>query len=93
MVLDKEKKKRLYKTARQITQCSQNDWGRLFNLEPHNGQKGQPNVALKESGTKGVNKAECLASELLVFLYEQGFDIKNTEFDKQGTITHIPSRK
>ncbi|MCU7556081.1 hypothetical protein OCL06_15930 [Alteromonas sp. ASW11-19] len=92
----KARNKQLYQEARQATGCSQNDWARLFTLTPgkgaKHGQKGQSNVALKESGTKGVNQAECLASELLRYFQAQGYDVKNTEFDEDGRITSIPKR-
>ena len=92
----KERNKKLYIEARHSTGCSQNDWARLFNLQPDTGvkhrQKGQPNVVAKEKGDKGVNLAECLASELLRYFDEQGFDVKNTQFDEQGHITHIPKK-
>lgn len=92
----KDRNKQLYIAARNLTGCSQNDWARLFNLQPDTGvkhrQKGQPNVAAKEKGNKGVNLAECLASELLRYFNEQGFEVKHTQFDEQGRITHIPKK-
>lgn len=96
-MLTKSQKLEIYTEARKATECSQNDWARLFNLQPHTGvkhrQKGQPNVAAKEKGDKGVNLAECLASELLRYFDEQGFDVKNTQFDELGRIVNIQRKK
>lgn len=93
----KLRNKKLYMEARQITGASQNDWARLFNLTPltgvKHGQKGQPIVAAKESGAKGVNLAEGLASELLRFLDEQGYDVLKTQFNEDGQITSIPKKQ
>jgi hypothetical protein len=65
-------------------------------LEPSTGtkhrQKGQPNVAAKEKGNKGVNLAECLASELLRYFNQEGFDVKSTQFDENGRIITIPKK-
>lgn len=92
----KQRNRKRYMTARRETGCSQNDWARLFNLQPDSGvkhrQKGQSNVAAKELGSKGVNLAECLASELLLYLHNQGFDVKGIAFDSEGQIVSIPSR-
>ncbi len=94
---ENERNKRIYLGARYSTGCSQNDWARLFNLQPvpiaKHRQKGQPNVAAKENGNKGVSLSECLASELLRYFHEQGFDVRNTQFDENGHITFIPINK
>jgi hypothetical protein len=80
-------KKKMYADARIVTGCNQKDWARLFNL---GGSKGQPHVSNKESGARGVNMPEALSSELLAFLFKQGFDVKNTHFDVDGLIIEIP---
>ena len=82
----KERNKRLYSRARISTGCSQDDWGRLFNLGT---KKGQDVVSKKENGAKGVNLPEALSSELLRFLHEQGYDVKNIEFNELGEIKNI----
>lgn len=93
----KERNKQLYVAARHSTGCSQNDWARLFNLQPDTGtkhrQKGQHTVSEKENGVKGVNMAEGLASELLRYFHDQGFDVKNAQLDENGNITSIPKLK
>ncbi|WP_025562883.1 hypothetical protein [Psychromonas sp. SP041] len=89
----KERNRQHYLEARKSTGCSQNEWARLFNLDSKAGagcrQKGQPNVAAKEAGTKGVNMPECLASELLRHFHGLGYDVKNIEFNEEGKITNI----
>ncbi|MEG3764912.1 hypothetical protein [Alteromonas sp. 14N.309.X.WAT.G.H12] len=90
----KENNRKLYTEARLAANCSQNDWARLFNLQPDTGvkhrQKGQPNVSAKEKGTKGVNLSECLAAELLRYFHAQGYDVKHIEFDENNRIVNIP---
>lgn len=93
----KESNLSVYKEARRGAGCSQNDWARIFALQPlglpKHRQKGQPNVAAKESGRRGVNDAENLASQLLLHLSELGYDVKNIQFDIHGKIEDIPKRK
>ena len=86
----KVRNKRLYTQARLSTGCSQDDWGRLFNLGI---KKGQDIVSKKENDAKGVNLPEALSSELLRFLHDQGYDVKNIEFNEQGEITNIKKFK
>lgn len=92
----KEQNLEVYKRARQVTGCSQDAWARLFSLSPTTNPakyKLQPNVALKEAGKKGVNMPECLASELLRYLFENGYEVSQIEFTDEGAISTIPKRK
>lgn len=86
----KEIKQDMFFESRTSTGCDQHEWARLFNLGAN---KGQSHVSDKETGARGVNMPEALASQLLLFISEQGFDIKNIEFDKNGYITEIPKTK
>jgi len=82
-----EIKQHMYKDARKKAKCDQAQWARIFNL---GAQKGQHHVSFKESGSRGVNMPEALASQLLSFIAEQGFDVKNIKFDADGFITEVP---
>mgnify|MGYP006422788917 FL=1 len=82
----KQSKQAIYSLARKKTQCGQDDWARIFSL---GGKKGQPEVSKKEKGTRQVNMPEALAAQLLQFLFENGYDVKNMEFDSDGIIKKI----
>lgn len=79
-------KKEMYINGRAGSGLNQPQWERLFNL----GGKGKSHVSEKESGTRGVNKPEALASQLLLFIAKQGFDINGIEFDENGYIVGVP---
>ncbi len=85
----KENKRIAYSQARKVCDCDQSDWARLFNL---GSEKGQDNVSRKESGVRGVNMPEVLASELLKFLYNNGYNVKEIKFDSNGRIANIPKK-
>lgn len=80
----------MYTQSRIKTGCDQSEWARLFNLGSN---KGQSHVSDKETGSRGVNMPEALASQLLALLDSQGFDVKNIQFDDNGYITHMPKAK
>lgn len=93
-MISKERKKQIYMDARVATGCSQNDWARLYTLsqigQAKHRQKGQPVVYQKENDKKGVNLPECLAAELLRFMYSQGYDVKNIQFGEDGGLLSVP---
>lgn len=79
-------KKEMYVKGRSGSGLNQPQWERLFNM----GGKGKSHVSEKELGARGVNKPEALASQLLLFIAKQGFDINNIEFDENGYIISVP---
>ncbi len=86
-MISKENKQKMYVDGRQKTECSQEQWASIFNLGKN---KGQQNVSTKENGSRAVNMPEALSAQLLSFLQDQGFDIKNVEFDDAGFLIDIP---
>lgn len=91
-------KKAIYRDSRAHTGLNKRQWGRLFalgNLKntdqvvSHKENLEQPG---KNTTSKGVNMPEALASQLLVFLHDQGFDIEKIQFDKNGRVTEIPTK-
>jgi len=91
-----EIKKAIYRDSRAHTGLNKRQWGRLFALgNPKNtdqvvSHKENPERPGRDTTSKGVNMPEALASQLLTFLYDQGFDIANIEFDDSGRIKKIP---
>jgi hypothetical protein len=86
----KEIKRQMYADSRIKTKCNQDEWARLFNL---GAQKGQQNVSTKESGVRSVNMPEAFASQLLMFIHQKGYDVKNIEFNEDGYIANISKRQ
>lgn len=93
-----EVKKEIYRDCRARTGLNKRQWGRLFALGNikntdqvvgHKENQNPPGIGT----SKGVNMSEALAAQLLSFLYDQGFDITNMEFDANGKVTGIPVRK
>ena len=91
-------KKTIYRDCRTHTGLNKRQWGRLFALGnrkntdqvvSHKENTEQPG---KGTTSKGVNMPEALASQLLSFIHDQGFDIANIEFDDKGKIKNIPTR-
>lgn len=89
-------KKTIYRDCRAHTGLNKRQWGRLFalgnvkNTDQVVSHKEKPEQPGKGTTSKGVNMPEALASQLLSFLYDQGFDITNIEFDGEGKIKSIP---
>lgn len=91
-------KKTIYRESRAHAAVNQRQWGRLFalgnlkNTAQVVGHKENPLRPGKETTSKGVNMPEALAAQLLMFIYDQGFDIENIEFDDNGRIINIPRK-
>lgn len=91
--LRSEERRQLYIQCRAKTKLKKKEWGRLFalgnlkNCDQVVSHKENPPVPGKTS--KGVNLAESLASQLLVFLHDQTYNLKKIQFEK-GVITDIP---
>ena len=88
-MIKEETKREMYKQSRLSTGCNQPQWAKIFNM----GLQGKSHVSDKEHGRRGVNKPEALASQLLLFIAKQGFDINNIVFDENGYIEDIPRKK
>lgn len=92
--LRSEERRLLYIHCRTKTKLKKKEWGRLFalgnmkNCDQVVSHKENPPVPGKTS--KGVNLAESLASQLLVFLHDQTYNLKKIQFDDKGVITDIP---
>jgi hypothetical protein len=85
----KHKLQKIYVNSRKAIGLTQTEWATLFNLGVHT---GQCNVSLKEVGDRGVNTPEALASQLLVFLSDAGYDTQRIKFDKDFNVIGIPKK-
>lgn len=89
-------KKVIYAECRVHTGLNKRQWGRLFalgktkNTDQVVSHKENPAKPGEGTTSKGVNMPEALAAQLLVFLFDQGFDVANIEFDSDGRIINIP---
>lgn len=89
-------KKAIYRESRAHTGLNKRQWGRLFalgrekNSDQVVGHKENPTPPGPNTTSKGVNLAEALASQLLVFLYNEGYDISKIQFDETGRIVDVP---
>lgn len=90
-----ESRKEIYKRARDTTGMNKRQWGKLFSLGEVKGatevDKKEKNVG--QAGGRGVNMPEALAAGLIEFLYNEGYDIENMDFNEDGEITNIPKSK
>lgn len=91
-------RKSIYRSCRAHTGLNSRQWGRVFalgnllNTAQVVGHKENPLPPASNNTSKGVNKAEALAAQLLAFIHDQGFDIQAMTFDAQGKILEIPKR-
>jgi len=89
-MLDPLAKKRIYRACRAATGLNKRQWGRIFalgnlkNTDQVVGHKENPELPGPGSTSKGVNMSEALASQLLFFLSEEGYDVGSIEFDEGG---------
>lgn len=79
----------MYVKSRKVLGLDQTEWATLFNLGV---PTGQCNVSLKETGGRGVNTPEALASQLLEFLNDEGYDVQQIKFDKEFKLVGIPKK-
>lgn len=88
-------KKAIYRECRAHTGLNKRQWGRLFalgslkNTDQVVSHKENPAKPGPGTTSKGVNMPEALASQLLAFLHDQGFDIEKIVFDENGKIVAI----
>lgn len=93
-----EKRKQIYKDCRANVGLNKRQWGRIFalgllkNTDQVVSHKENPASPRTNSTSKGVNKAEALAAQLLQFFNEQGYDLKAIEFDDEGRIINFPKK-
>jgi hypothetical protein len=94
-VLDK---KDIYRDGRDTIGLNKRQYGRIFALGQVNnsdqvvGHKENPIKPSTGNTSKGVNKAEALAAQLLVLLHEEGYLLKEMTFDEQGRILSAPKK-
>ena len=75
-----------FKQARITLNCDQEQWARIFCLGKIGGQS---NISKKEQNKRKVNMPEDLAAQLLLFIAEQGYEVKSIKFDDSGKLVSI----
>jgi len=91
-------KKDIYRSGREAVGLNKRQFGRLLALGVVNnsdqvvGHKENPLEPAADNTSKGVNKAEALAVQLLVLLHKEGYQLNEMTFDKKGIILNAPKR-
>ena len=91
-------KKDIYRSGRESLGLNKRQFGRLLalgvdkNTDQVVGHKENPMEPAKGNTSKGVNKAEALAVQLLVLLHKEGYLLKEMTFDEQGRILSAPKK-
>lgn len=92
---NKDSQKQIYRNCRGKTGLTPSQWGHLFTLGGTGGHKevGKKELQSGEPNSRGVNMPEALASQLLLKLDKEGFDITSIVFNDDGLIKRFPKKK
>lgn len=91
---NKDTQKQIYRDCRNKTGLKPSQWGHLFSLGGTGGHKevGKKELQSGEANSRGVNMPEALASQLLLKLDTEGFDIASINFNEDGLIIYFPKK-
>jgi len=90
----KQERKNIYRECRDRTGLSDAEWARLMNVGAPGGEREVHKKERDDSmaSSRGVSMPEALAAQLLLFLYDEGYNLQEFEFNAAGRLSGRPSR-
>lgn len=90
----KQERKNIYRECRDRTGLSDVEWARLMNVGAAGGEREVHKKERDDSmaSSRGVSMPESLAAQLLLFLHDEGYNLKEFEFNASGRLCARPAR-